>query len=330
MCRLVSASLFFAVCAAAFWAMPCAAQTTIVARHHAMVEGAEIRLSDVFEGIRPEDDAILAVAPVYGRSVTYDSGVLTRLAQKHRLAWRPASGAEKAVLTRSCARVTSDVLARAVLEKAMAAAPDLVAEEGRVEVVFEGRAPELVLPPHRGAAFSLADFSYDAATRRFRARAGGEEAGEGGQIFLAGVLRVNRSVPVLARSLEKGSVIGRNDLKQAIVAENRLGSDIIVREEDLLGKELRHDHGEGNYVRTADVAPPRLVMRGHVVMLKIETPLMLITAQGRAMEDGARGDVVRVKNIQSNRVVEGEVVADGVVVVGGNAQKVALLDDRGE
>ena len=66
-------------------------------------------------------------------------------------------------------------------------------------------------------------------------------------------------------------------------------------------------------VRERDVIPPRLVVRGTLVTMKIETPFMTVTAQGRALQDGKLGDVVRVINTQSNRTIEGTVEAAGVV-----------------
>lgn len=59
--------------------------------------------------------------------------------------------------------------------------------------------------------------------------------------------------------------------------------------------------------------------------MKIETPFILITAQGKAQQDGAEGETVRVINTQSNRMVEGVVVAPGVVEIR-TAQKIALAE----
>jgi flagella basal body P-ring formation protein FlgA len=56
-----------------------------------------------------------------------------------------------------------------------------------------------------------------------------------------------------------------------------------------------------------------LVVRGSLVMMKIQTSLMTVTAQGKAQQDGAMGETIRVLNTQSNRVVEGVVTAPGVI-----------------
>ena len=68
---------------------------------------------------------------------------------------------------------------------------------------------------------------------------------------------------------------------------------------------------------------PRLVTRGSIVTMKIETPSLTVTAQGRALQDGKLGDTVRVTNTQSNRMIEGTVESDGTVKVA-TVRKVAL------
>jgi flagella basal body P-ring formation protein FlgA len=49
--------------------------------------------------------------------------------------------------------------------------------------------------------------------------------------------------------------------------------------------------------------------------MKIETPLMSLSAQGKALQDGTQGETVRVMNTQSNRMVEGIVDGPGSVVI---------------
>ena len=78
-------------------------------------------------------------------------------------------------------------------------------------------------------------------------------------------------------------------------------------------------------MRARDVSAPRLVTRGSLVTIKVETPYMMVTAQGRALQDGAMGDTVRVTNTQSNRTIEGIVASAGVVRIQ-TAQKMAAAE----
>ncbi|MEJ5259294.1 MAG: flagellar basal body P-ring formation chaperone FlgA [Anaerohalosphaeraceae bacterium] len=62
-------------------------------------------------------------------------------------------------------------------------------------------------------------------------------------------------------------------------------------------------------------APPILVQRRQKVVLKIDTGLMQITAVGEALDDGAEGQIIRVRRGQrpEERIVLGRVMADGTV-----------------
>jgi len=64
------------------------------------------------------------------------------------------------------------------------------------------------------------------------------------------------------------------------------------------------------------VSVPRLIKRGEIVTLKIMTPFMQITTKGRALQDGAHGESVRVTNTRSKKIIEGVVIESGVVRVG--------------
>ena len=63
------------------------------------------------------------------------------------------------------------------------------------------------------------------------------------------------------------------------------------------------------------VEAPRLVQRGEDVTLVAETDFLTVRMKGKALADGAKGDVIKVKNSTSNRVVEGIVTRPGVVKV---------------
>ncbi|NDC56931.1 MAG: flagella basal body P-ring formation protein FlgA [Alphaproteobacteria bacterium] len=83
----------------------------------------------------------------------------------------------------------------------------------------------------------------------------------------------------------------------------------------LVGQELRRNLAEGQALRLRDVAMPRLVKRGQMVTMRIASPIMSMTARGVAQSDGSAGDLLRLQNTQSKRVVQGVVQPDGTVVV---------------
>ena len=297
----------------------------VTLRPTAEVRSAAIRLSDVFKDLPEGKDCDIAIAPAPGRSVTYEVRVLTSLAQQYALDWTPQGLSDRSVLTRVAAQVTSDMIRRAILEKMTETQADKGLE---LDVQFDARHVGLNLPAEGALEYELLNFSYDAERRRFRgevmARAGGSPVTQA----IAGHIVYKREVPVLARALPAGTVIGESDIKWTMVDNERLADDMITRADQLIGMELRRNQGEDERLRLRDVLPPRLVLRGALVTIKVETPLMLITAQGRALQDGAKGDTVRLINTQSNRTIEGVVESSGVVRVG-DLLKVAATQTEG-
>jgi len=56
-----------------------------------------------------------------------------------------------------------------------------------------------------------------------------------------------------------------------------------------------------------------VVKRGKTVVIRVERPRFLITTVGQAMQDGKTGDFIKVRNMDSRRVIIAKVCKDGVV-----------------
>jgi flagellar basal body P-ring formation protein FlgA len=61
-------------------------------------------------------------------------------------------------------------------------------------------------------------------------------------------------------------------------------------------------------------APPLLVKRNQMVRITIQGPTWKITALGKALDEGRAGELVRVRNVDSNKVITARVNRQGDVV----------------
>ena len=307
------------------------ADTAVTPRGQIEVKRMTVKLSDVFDGVPTEIDREIAQAPAPCKTMVYDVNVLTRLAQKYRLDWTAQSPSDRVVVGAGCTKITADAMKDAVIQKMK---DDGI--RGEIDIVFDNRALEIDLPADQSSYFSLNDFSYDAVAKRFSTDVitGGTTSYA---IPISGKIAIKQTVPVLAHRLESGTTIAANDLDWIAVPEERVNSSVVQDADRLVGRELRHDLNGGEIIHSADVSPVRHVTRGSLVTLSIETPFMTLTAQGKALQDGTDGDVVRVNNPQSNRIIEGTVIGAGIVRVGINQipqnntpQKVALAQQASE
>jgi flagella basal body P-ring formation protein FlgA len=82
-----------------------------------------------------------------------------------------------------------------------------------------------------------------------------------------------------------------------------------------LGQEARVTLYAGRPIRPGDLGPPATVDRNQIVTLAYEASGLGILTEGRALERGGTGDVIRVMNVASRSTVSGQIDADGSVRV---------------
>jgi len=301
---------------------PCVADTPVSLKPDTEITRLAVRLSDLFAGVPREIDRDIAQAPAPCKPALYDETVLSKLAQAYRLDWQPKSESNHITLSSACARVSIDMIREAVAERLK---KEVHADKAQLEIVLDPRTGDMAVPAAKTPDIELANFSYDSAAKVFRADVTAATARGAFVLPVKGSVIIKRNVPVLARRLDSGTTIGESDLDWQWAPEERLNAEILTDPRQLIGREVRRDTPEGVLLRARDVMPQRLVQRGSLVTLKIETPYIQITSQGKAMQDGAEGDVIRVTNTQSNRTVEGVVTAPGVVEVK-TARKIAAAE----
>ena len=61
------------------------------------------------------------------------------------------------------------------------------------------------------------------------------------------------------------------------------------------------------------VKPAVIVERNQTVILRIKNPGLLITAIGKAMQNGRTGECIKVRNVDSQRIIFAKVNEDGTV-----------------
>lgn len=274
------------------------------------IDRGAIRLGDIFSGIGTAQDVEIAVAPMPGRSVTYDYSVLSKVAQRYSLDWQSGSFTDKTVITRAAHKIDTDAIKAAVATQLHNRGVT-----GDIDIALDNRALELNLPTEVKADFSLSDFNYDPSNQRFHAELlAAVDTPAFQQVAVTGRAVTAVAVPVLNRVLSQGAIIGKDDLDWIKLPADR-ANDYLRTVETIVGMEVRRQMPEQSPLRVQDVIAARVVKRGVLVTMKIVSPAMMLTAQGRAMQDGAVGDVIRVANTQSNRIVDARIIAAGEVQI---------------
>lgn len=94
-----------------------------------------------------------------------------------------------------------------------------------------------------------------------------------------------------------------------------LESNFIQGRGNPVGQVLRHAVADGQVLRPAMLRAAHVVRRGDQVTLAVSGSALAIRMGGKALENGAIGQRVRVRNRSSGRVVEGVVRGEGLIEI---------------
>lgn len=110
-------------------------------------------------------------------------------------------------------------------------------------------------------------------------------------------------VPVLKRELRNGDIISENDIEIRDFPMAHIRSDTITDISTIIGKSPLRTISPFRSLRENEIASPAIVKKNGIVQMRYSSPGMEITTSGQAMDDGAKGDVINVRNTASKKVV---------------------------
>ena len=125
-----------------------------------------------------------------------------------------------------------------------------------------------------------------------------------------------RLMPVATKPLKKGEVVKAEDVKLERINGTAAGRDSIEQIGDLVGRSLVKDVGQGEMFRAGAVVVPPVIASGSRVTMIYRQGRLEATAIGTALETGAEGQEIKVRNESSGKVIEARVVEKGIVEVG--------------
>ena len=276
-----------------------------------LVEAPVVRLGDLFHGLSDLAATPVARSPAPGARVTLDARWLYNVARTYGVPWKPQSALDAVVVER-----TSQLIDRPRIEAYLR---DVLAEQGvlgDVELFFDTADVSMNLPSDAEASLRLARWSYDPANGRFLAQLVAPAEGAATARLTVNGRAVNMiEVPVPARRLGKGEVISDADIAWLRLRADRLGRNVVSDASALIGQSPRRTLREGQPIRANDLRQPVVIAKNSLVTIRLETDRMVLTAQGRALQDGAQDQVIRVMNTHSNVVVSAVVEQSGLVAV---------------
>ena len=125
-----------------------------------------------------------------------------------------------------------------------------------------------------------------------------------------------RRLPVPAVTIHAGEVIREEMVTERAFAPNLLGIAMFIEARPtLLGRMARRTLLPGQPIPSNAVEDPWTVARGAAVKIVVEDNGLSIVTYGSALQSGAAGALIQVRNVDTGVIIRGVVQPDGTVKV---------------
>lgn len=118
------------------------------------------------------------------------------------------------------------------------------------------------------------------------------------------------------RVIYPGETIGLAALKEVTLAPGKRKPDgVITVATELDGKVAKRTLLPGRYITASSVREAWLVEQGATVQVFFSAGVLTISASAVTLQPGSAGDLIKVRNVDSGKVLSGTVMADGSIQV---------------
>ncbi len=276
-----------------------------------VVTGPVVTLGDVLTDAGAAANVQVAPAPAPGTRMLLSSGAIARTATDNGIEWENPYRLDGVSVTRAGKAISSETITKTIGE-----AIREHGDNGEKSIQLSGMQGTLYVPVNADETVSVRDMDYNAVTGKFSATL--TVPGENGRSAAATVTgRATEviKIPVLNRAVARGDIISKNDIYWIQVSPSQVQSTIVSEASDLIGKAARRPLRPSLPLRDGDVQEPILVGKNTLVTLVAAGPNLVLSTIGRSLDDGSKGDVIRVMNNQSHKLVQGTVISANEVRV---------------
>jgi flagella basal body P-ring formation protein FlgA len=118
------------------------------------------------------------------------------------------------------------------------------------------------------------------------------------------------------RVIYPGETIALDALKQVTLIPGKQKPDAVAtRADELDGKVAKRTLLPGRYIPTNAIREAWLVEQGAAVQVYYTAGTLTISATAMMLQPGAAGDLVKVRNVDSGKILSGTVMTDGTIRV---------------
>lgn len=280
-------------------------------KNMSIVTTDNIMLKDLFDGVGRNANYVIGPAPQPGEDMVLNARTLYRIALAMDLPWRPKTSGENIIIRRE-----ATIVSFGEIEQTLKTALEKHGLQGRYNLTLNGGNKSIILPKEAPKNVEVSEIDFNTARNKFTATVVAPSVDNPiKKIILNGSVERLIQIPVLRTPLRNGMIIGRNDIEWIDIPEANLQHDTLFKEEDVIGLTPRRITYAGKPILTKELQRPQIVTRGETVTIFFKEGPLVLTAKGKSLQNGAKGDLVRITNLKSSKQIDAVVTAQNEVIV---------------
>lgn len=280
-------------------------------KNEVTLTGDNLTVGDIFDNAGQNAAYVLGPAPQPGKEMVLNTSTLIRIASALDLSWQPSSNTDQIIVRRASTLIPT------------AAVMDAIETKLRDKVILDkftldtgAMNLDITLPHDQPGTMEVTDVTYNQRTNRFEATVIAPSiANPLKKLVVAGNVKGQTTIPVLKNTIRNGDLITAENLQMVDFYTSDIQGDTMLKTGDVIGLTPRRMAMAGKPIHAVDMQSPQLVDRGDAVTIIFKAGPLNLTALGKALKRGARGDVIQVVNNSSNRSVDAIVSGEREVTV---------------
>jgi len=283
---------------------------TISLNQNITVEGEFIRIKDVFRGNPNNSEEIIAKAPLPGKKFTFDMDWANNIALRNKINWKPLDRHGLISIERSSTKIEEDEITLEILEKFVEI------DDNDIEIDIYGGKTEYNINKGSNYKILIEKLKTFTAKNRFSCTiviyVDGKEFSKD---TIAGKYYTLKDIPVAANNIAKNTIIKADMVKNLKVRKNKIKPSQYTEIEDIIGKETKKSIKENKFFSNNDIREPIIINRGDIVSIIYKTKNMKLTAKAEAIEDGSKGQNIKVMNTNSKKILHCRIIDKNTVEI---------------
>ncbi len=135
--------------------------------------------------------------------------------------------------------------------------------------------------------------------------------------IVTGYARTPVTFPVLINNVKRGDIIDQGNIEW-IESDGKPPRNYIENADNIIGMVARRPLNANNALRETDLQKPILIKKGAIITMLYETAGMTLSHRGLAETNGGLGDVITVKNPNTDKIIKAVIIAPGKVQILGS------------